>query len=243
MHHRRGLVRGWSYARGFIEGLSVDTATFVDEAEVLMEIGPIRTLRLWDASPRLLLELVAMSAFEQIVHLDLRHNRLGDQCLATFLTQPAAASLKSLDLTGNSLADASARALLAAPLNTLSRLVISQNNFSQDGIFGLCERFGEAVQHENGDAADDRISREPAEPVEQESADALEDGRYVTYEGDVLYEDGHVNREFNPTAADLYHGTEDHETDEYDDGDNDQRADGDDPWRGESPPPESNDEW
>jgi uncharacterized protein (TIGR02996 family) len=44
---RRRLVRRWGYRRGFPETLFVQAAAFLEHADVLLRLGPIRELRLW----------------------------------------------------------------------------------------------------------------------------------------------------------------------------------------------------
>jgi len=124
---RRGSIKPWVYRRGFIEALHLHASIFVDHAQVLFQLGPIRHLKLWNA-------------------LD---------CLRELISCPFLARVYTLDLCGNGLIDADARFLASSVhLHTLRNLYLTGNPIRAAGQHALKRAFPQTQIHYAGWAQD-----------------------------------------------------------------------------------------
>jgi uncharacterized protein (TIGR02996 family) len=104
------LVRGWGFRRGFVHRVRMDTADFLAYHDELFRLAPVRRVKFEGATG-----LVP---------------RLAD-C-------PALARLIAIDLSGNELKDADARALAASlHLRRLRRLRLAHNDIGDGGVEAL----------------------------------------------------------------------------------------------------------
>jgi uncharacterized protein (TIGR02996 family) len=67
---RRGLIRRWEYRHGFVETLTAEATAFLDHADLLFRLGPLRAVRLVRAYGRLK-EVAASPALWRLRCLDL----------------------------------------------------------------------------------------------------------------------------------------------------------------------------
>jgi uncharacterized protein (TIGR02996 family) len=155
------------FRRGFVDALTMDAQRFLDRAEDLVRLVPLRELRLWGAgrcayrlSESPFLRGLAVLAFtdywdapltaddariltaspylSELSVLSLARNALGDEGVAQLALSPYLYSLTSLDLTDNGLSDHAARSLAASPyLINLRTLNLSRNELSRAGVAEL----------------------------------------------------------------------------------------------------------
>ncbi len=180
---RRGLVRGWKYRRGFVEHLSVDAGTLMSSFDTFRQLGPLGSLRLWNV-PNVLGPLSRWRALSRFAKLDLRHNRLGDAGLAGLLKSRYLENAQELGLVDAGLTDLSLDMLLAeGRLPGLKRIVLSQNPFSRDGWERLLFRFGDKLEHENGNLPLTSYLKKSERPEPE----------FLSYDDEILYDDGHID--------------------------------------------------
>lgn len=140
-----GLVREWSFERGFIESVGCDTATLLERGEELFRLSPIRSLRLYGARGRLE-ELGRCTWLLHVRSLDLGYNGLADREVVPFLRSAGLSSLSRLDLSGNRLGVVTARALLRLPwIRGLDALVLVDNPIPEPERERLRSRWRERV--------------------------------------------------------------------------------------------------
>jgi uncharacterized protein (TIGR02996 family) len=107
----RGLVEGGTFRRGLVEGVTLKAADFLQHAEQLFRLAPIRRVRL--RQPQGHLRGVAVCPdLARLTALDLRGNGLDDDALRPLFASPHLARLAALDLSNNHLGAASARRLV-----------------------------------------------------------------------------------------------------------------------------------
>ncbi len=182
---RRGLVRGWQYRRGFVEHLSVDAGVIISSFHMFRQLGPLRSLRLWNV-PKVLRQFSRWEGLTRFAKLDLRHNPLGDAGLARFFHSPFLENLEELSLVDTELTDLSLDVLTSENrLPALKRLVLSQNPFSRDGWERLLFRFGDKLEHENGNL--------PLTSYLKKSES--QDPAFLSYDDEILYDGGHIDTE------------------------------------------------
>src|SRR5207248_519378 len=99
---RRRAVRRWGYRRGFPETLCVHGAAFLEHADALLRLGPIRELRLWGVRG-LGPALAASPHLPRFAALDFTNDRLRDADLFPLLVSPLLRTGVLLRLRGNSL--------------------------------------------------------------------------------------------------------------------------------------------
>lgn len=198
---RGGEVRGWSYRRGYIEELSVDCQTFLKHRERLLKIGPITTLRLWNISFADLMTIASRNDFTQFSGINLQHAKLGETCIQSFLSTVDVSQFQYLNLTDNNLTDGCANTMLDLNLTKMKRLVLSQNSISRATLLTLHERFGDCIQHENGDPV--FMWKQEAGPAQDE-----EEPRTISYNDEVLYENGSVEKEYETNSIDRFNGVD-----------------------------------
>jgi uncharacterized protein (TIGR02996 family) len=103
------------FARGFVEGITLDAPTFLARAPELYAVAPIRAVTFLDAANHVAV-LAASSNLARLVALELR-NKSG----------------------ASPLGDDGLRTLLASPhLRNLTMLVLAKNDIHRDGIEAIC---------------------------------------------------------------------------------------------------------
>jgi uncharacterized protein (TIGR02996 family) len=131
------------FRRGFVESLTLRTATFLRTGEELARLEPIHHLRLWRTGP-LARDLAACPALAGLTTLDFadRHQAPLDDAGAEALSRsPHLGQLTTLHLAHNNLGDAGLAALAGAPwLANLRTLDLIENGFSIAGVKALAGR-------------------------------------------------------------------------------------------------------
>jgi uncharacterized protein (TIGR02996 family) len=106
-------VSGWSFLRGFVEIVRVDTERFLDVADELYSLAPVLHLDLTDA--KLVAEdLFQSSQLHRIQSISLFENDFGDAEAKLLAASPYLANLEWLDLAHNQIGEAGLEALAAS---------------------------------------------------------------------------------------------------------------------------------
>lgn len=106
-----GLVERWEYRRGFPEAVTLSARAFLDHAPAFFAQGPIREVRLREAT-WLLTDLAASPSLAPLTVLDLRENEIEEWGLRELARAPHAGVLRVLDLSRNRLGASGVEALL-----------------------------------------------------------------------------------------------------------------------------------
>jgi hypothetical protein len=105
-----GLVDDVRFDRGFVELVGLPAPRFVDVADRILQLAPVRHLRLGAVR----------------------------EALGRLLTLPQLSAIRSLDLSGNALTDADIQTLARAPgLSGLRWLSLGYNDIGLDGVDAL----------------------------------------------------------------------------------------------------------
>lgn len=188
---RRSSFRGWDYARGFIEHLRVEAEAWTKHWQFLKTLGPIRSLKLYQASGWLS-TLASCSGTQGLVHLDLSYNQIGNDELGGFL-EACPSGLQRLNVSGNHLSTIGAGHLLECTVvRELQILIVSNNDFSHEDLELLQSHFGERLQEENGWVVGQSKPRSKLTPDEM----------HIEYDDHVSYEDGRMYAEGRQKLAD-----------------------------------------
>ncbi len=141
----RGLVKEWDFARGFVERVTCDGTTFLDRADELFRMAPVRRLKFrWHPD---LQQLARCPYLARLQALDLSYEAVGDA--VQHLTHcPHLKLLAVLDLTGAGLRRAGARSLVNSPyLTSLEELILRENpRVPEAERQALRRRFGQGVR-------------------------------------------------------------------------------------------------
>lgn len=116
-----GLVDGVHYDRGFIELVKMPAIRFLERAQRLKTVAPIRHLTLTDVR-EVAEELFRSPHLATIRSLDLRENDLGDAGVRVLAESPYLGELRWLSLAWNRIGFGGAAALAQARSTTLARL-------------------------------------------------------------------------------------------------------------------------
>lgn len=109
----RERVRKYEYYAGFVECIHVDAAYFLDHAEELYALAPIRRLDLQNVAP--VMEAVFQSVhLTRIVTLRIERQHLGDRLVEVLAASPHLGRLASLHLDLNDITDVGFEALGAS---------------------------------------------------------------------------------------------------------------------------------
>lgn len=157
----KGLA-GWTeFRRGFIETINIESRRFLQHAQQLFELAPIRHVRLLDVGSSLnaLIEcplltkihsltiyaqhrgedlpkaLASSPYLENLTSLNLGRNRLGDRGAEIIATASHFKNLVQLDLRDNAIGDLGASALAESPhLKALKSLELGRNEIGRRGL-------------------------------------------------------------------------------------------------------------
>jgi uncharacterized protein (TIGR02996 family) len=131
----RGLASDWTYRRGLMESVSVDTTAFLERGIEIFRHGPIRRVRFNEAS-KCFAELVDSPLLGKIREIDLSCNYLGNGGVNQLARAKHLANLELLHLGFNDLTDQGLRSLSEIPhLAQLRELFLDDNR--QIGTPGL----------------------------------------------------------------------------------------------------------
>ncbi len=107
------MVDGWSYDRGFVETVSIDTGRFLETADQLYALAPILHLNLTGVKP-VIADLFASPHLARIRSLNLIRNGLGDDEVAVLAASTHLGRLLWLSLSNNRVGPAGLEALAAS---------------------------------------------------------------------------------------------------------------------------------
>jgi uncharacterized protein (TIGR02996 family) len=133
----RGMVERWQFRRGFIEWVEMTADAFLEHAQPLFHLAPIRQVRLTRAGGRLF-SLASSHWLRNLTALYLWGNHIRAEGAMTLASCPHLVNLTTLDLTDNRIGDEGAAALAASPhLTNLTALVLSENRIGDAGATAL----------------------------------------------------------------------------------------------------------
>ena len=133
--HLNGVASAWTYRRGFIESISVDTLDFLRRGDEILRRSAIRRVRFLDAS-RSFARLVESPLLGKIPQIDLFGNALGNGALHLLARAGQLTRLEVLQLGMNDITDQGLRALAGIPhLTSLRELYLDDNG--QIGMPGI----------------------------------------------------------------------------------------------------------
>jgi uncharacterized protein (TIGR02996 family) len=132
-----GMVDGWAFHRGFVHEVMTTAEKFLEHAEQLFSLAPIREVHFNDAAGRLA-GLAACSALGRVDFVDLSDNRLGDIGLKLLAHSVCLRGVRGLNLSVSAAGNAGAQALACCPhLKNLEELYLSANKIGHDGAHAL----------------------------------------------------------------------------------------------------------
>jgi uncharacterized protein (TIGR02996 family) len=155
----RRFVEYVGFRRGFVEEVGMRGRTFLDSAEEMFRLAPIRHITFSRVPPVFMPTLASSPYLAGLSSLSLAHNRIGPRSARCLAESPHAAGLTTLDLTHCRIGDAGLKALVSSPyLTRLAALHLGNNDLgeasvrllaSSPNLPGLaylsigCNRFGE----------------------------------------------------------------------------------------------------
>jgi uncharacterized protein (TIGR02996 family) len=155
----RRFVKRYYFRRGFVEGVTLRAAAFLENAGELFRLAPVRIVRLLDAVPHLP-DLGASPHLAHVRSLDLRHQPITREGLQTLLNSPHLTGLNSLNLRGTHLCNSPGMRFLAGcpALANLTALDLSDHH--NDATLNRRE-FWESFHNRSGQR-DERLVIVPA---------------------------------------------------------------------------------
>ncbi len=133
----RRLVRGASFRCGFVEEVTMEAAVFLQRAENLYRLAPVRYLRVIDGGRRIN-ELAACPHLAHLTSLQLNANYIGDVGALALAESPHVTGLTFLHLGHNNIRDRGAEFLAVSNrLAALATLDLSYNLITTRGARAL----------------------------------------------------------------------------------------------------------
>lgn len=126
----------WEYRRGFVEGVGMAATAFVAHAATLLQMAPLRDLKVYDGAGQMA-ALANCPSLACIRSLDLEKNQLGDFDLVVLAKSQHLVALAALLLWNNRVGNVGICALAGAELPALTRLDLSNNNVGNAGAVAL----------------------------------------------------------------------------------------------------------
>ncbi len=127
-----------TFQRGFPQGVTIESASFLRNAEALFARAPIRALHARLLVPKDLAALAASPHLRNLTTLDLCYNKLGPEGARALAASPHLRNLTTLDLWHNDLGAEGAQALAASPhLQHLTTLNLGLNDLGPEGARAL----------------------------------------------------------------------------------------------------------
>ncbi|MDP6445518.1 MAG: TIGR02996 domain-containing protein, partial [Pirellulaceae bacterium] len=121
---RRGMVRSWSYRRGFVECLRVEPLAIDLHAELLFSLGPIRHLRIVGLITDWAAGVASCSRMEQLRSLDISCSELDTEGAAVLAGSRYLHQLHTLDVSCSEIGTAGISSFLESPgLDELKTLI------------------------------------------------------------------------------------------------------------------------
>jgi hypothetical protein len=131
----------WTFRRGFIEAVVIETGSFFESADKLFRHEPVRHLR-FHAGPPFRSDLGGALAgcphLRRVHALDLSNTNLGSNGLQNLAVSENLEGLTTLNVSSNEIGDGGARALAGSPvLDRLHYLDLSYNHIGPGGLRDL----------------------------------------------------------------------------------------------------------
>jgi uncharacterized protein (TIGR02996 family) len=124
----RGLVEGWSFRRGFVDGVGLKPRAFLAHAEALFRVPTVRDVALDGGAARIVSELAACPHLARIHTLYLHHTNLREERAGVLWNSPHWMHLRTLvclDNVGDTGVGALARSPLLGRLTELTLVGVS----------------------------------------------------------------------------------------------------------------------
>src|SRR5262249_42796493 len=133
-----GPLRRWAadctFRRGFAERVTVAARVFLDHADELFCLAPVREVAFAEVE-RLMPALAASRHLARLTALDFRDNRLGTADAVALAASPHLAGLMQLDLSWNRVGTGGVQALAGSPhLGRLASLRLAANDVGATGV-------------------------------------------------------------------------------------------------------------
>jgi uncharacterized protein (TIGR02996 family) len=109
----RHLVKHYEFRRGFVEHVSLRAARFLEHADTLFRLAPVRSIRLAGAE-EVVSDLTRCPHLARLAGLDLRHSNLDAHQFQTLFRSPQLAGLRTLNLCGTPLCNSAGARVVAA---------------------------------------------------------------------------------------------------------------------------------
>jgi uncharacterized protein (TIGR02996 family) len=128
------------FRSGMLEGVTLPAWQFLERAEELFALGPVRRARLFGTGGGVLAALAASPHLARIQSLDLAGNDLRAEDCRTLAESPHLAGLEALHLGSNHFGAEGARALAASPhLGRLRLLGLANTGIGASGVEALAD--------------------------------------------------------------------------------------------------------
>lgn len=122
-----GWLKKWNFVRGVIGFVRMDAQVFLDRADELFSIFPVRQVGL-DACGPVIDAVAASPHLSRLVGLSLRESSLGDRHMEVLASSPHIRNLRWLDLYENRIGVSGFEALCASPhLESLLDITLLKN--------------------------------------------------------------------------------------------------------------------
>ncbi len=132
-----GRAADWKFTRGFVEHVTVDAATFIEQGKELRTAAPLLFVAIRNLRPELYERFAQSPHLAGLLGLDLRENGLTDPAIEALADHAGLSSLIWLELSRNELSEAAAEAVAASPhLAGLQVLTFRRNRAEIEPRFG-----------------------------------------------------------------------------------------------------------
>lgn len=131
-----GLVEWCSFRRGFVDEIALSAASFINHAEQLLTLAPIRVVHFSSVEdPE---RLAASPNLRRLRFADFSENPLANAGVRALAQSPHWQELRGLNLSGVGAANSGAQALArSTSLRQLQELFLSDNHIGDDGAYAL----------------------------------------------------------------------------------------------------------
>lgn len=125
------------FRRGFIDEVTGDAADFAKKGKALMEVEPVRHVRLWNATSKHVDKMLAEGLVGRLATLNLSGG-VGADAAKALAASPQLASLYRLNLGGAEIGDEGLVALVGSPHLQATSLSLYENDLTDASIDALC---------------------------------------------------------------------------------------------------------
>jgi uncharacterized protein (TIGR02996 family) len=138
----RRRATSWQFRRGFIEKITIDARTFLNDAARLFRWAPLREVGFQEAFEHRS-ELAASPFLAKLTTVDLSWNRIGNEGADSLAQSPYVGGLTKLHLDTCGIEDVGAQRLAASPYLGRLTMLSFQNAFGRDDIDDSDNRIGD----------------------------------------------------------------------------------------------------